>query len=403
MRRRGLVMTTGLIGLCLITTLATVPACAQDVAPKTIKIGAMYDITGPLASSGARFGWGLKKGIEAINKDGGLYVKEFNKKIPVELVEADHTAKEDKAVLQAEYLNEQGILALIATTACLPTAAAVYERNHLPTLASLSSMEAPFNLGYKYLFSNFPKWSDLARTVITLFKSFSQKPTTIALFEVQYDPGIEACKAAEKEAAANGFKTVRVKFGWLTKDMSGAILEAKKAGADAVYSMAILPDAMLMIKQMKELDYNPKAIFILEGPTNRSGWLTLGKDGDYVYTVNDWHWSMNFPGSKELTALYEAEKKEKPYESSGDAYACVQIIADAVKRAGALKREKIRDALAATDTMTVVGPTKFRPNGTMEIPYATLVQYQNGVETVVFPDRLKEKSPVYPVPLWKQR
>ena len=401
MGRKELTIIT--VGICLILLFTFVPTYAQPAAPKTIKIGAMYDITGPLASSGARFGWGLKKGIELINKDGGLYVKEFDKKIPLELVEADHTAKEDKAVLQAEYLNEQGIVALIATTACLPTAASVYEKNQLPTLASLSSMEAPFHLGYKYLFSNFPKWSDLARTVVTLFKSFPQKPTTIALFEVQYDPGIEACQSAEKEAIASGFKTVRVKFGWLTKDMSGAILEAKKAGADAVYSMAILPDAMLMIKQMKELDYNPKAIFILEGPTNRSGWVTLGKDGNYVYTVNDFHWSMNFPGSKELTAMYEAEKKEKPYEATGDAYSCIQIIADAIKRAGSLDRKKIRDALAATDTMTVIGPTKFRPNGTMEIPFATIVQYQNGVETVVFPGRFKEKSAIYPAPPWKQR
>jgi branched-chain amino acid transport system substrate-binding protein len=385
--------------------LALVPAYAQPAAPKTIKIGAMYDITGPIAITGERFGWGLKKAIEAVNKDGGIYVKQFDKKIPLQLVEADHTNKEDKAVLQAEYLNDQGVVALIATTSCLPTAASVYERNQLPTLASISSNDAPFHLGYKYLFSNFPKFSDIARTFIGLLNSLpkEKRPSLIALFEVQYDAGIDACKSGEKEAIASGYKIVRVKFGWLTKDMSGAILEAKKAGADAVYSMAITPDAMLMIKQMKELDYNPKAIFIIQGPMGRAAWMTLKKDGDYVYTVNHSHWNVGWPGARELAAMYEAERKEKPYEHSPNGYASIQIIADAIKRAGSVEREKVRDALATTDMMTVMGPIKFRANGTMEIKYANTVQFQNGVETVVFPEMWRERLPIYPAPQWKER
>jgi branched-chain amino acid transport system substrate-binding protein len=401
MKRKGILVIMFVVSMLFLLVLHS--TYGQKPAPKTVKIGVMYDITGPLASSGARFGWGLHKAVEKINKNGGMFIKEYNRKIPIELVEADHQAKEDRAVTQAEFLNDQGIVALIGTTSVLPTAASVYEKNHLPTLASVSSMDEPFKMGYKYIFSNFTKFSDVGKSGAAFFKSLSPKPSKVALFEVQMDPGIEACKYAEQEMKAAGFDTVRVKFTWLTKDMSSAILEAKKAGADAVYSMAILPDAMLMIKQMKELDFNPKAMLIIEGPTNRGPWKSLRKDGDFVYTINGFHSSLKYPGVQEVVAMYMAEKKEEPYEAVGCGWSSVQIVADAITRAGSLDRNKIRDAMATTNMMTVTGPVKFKPNGTMDIQYASISQIQNGVEILVFPNNLKQKNAVYPAPPWKQR
>jgi hypothetical protein len=43
------------------------------------------------------------------------------------------------------------------------------------------------------------------------------------------------------------------------------ILSAKNAGAEVVLSCPVTPDAMLMMRQMKELDYNPKMIVLIRG------------------------------------------------------------------------------------------------------------------------------------------
>ncbi len=401
MKRKGILAIV--LAVCVVCALAFSPAYAQKAAPKTIKVGALFEKTGFLATTGTRFSWGLRKAVEKINADGGIFVKEYNKKIPIELVEADHQDQEDRAVVMAEYLAQKGVVAIIGTTSVLPTAASVYEKNQIPTLATVSSMDAPFMMGYKYIFSNFPKFSDQGRFAAAFFKSLSPKPSKVALFEVQYDPGIETCKFGEQELKAVGIDTVKVKFGWLTKDMSSAILEAKKAGADAVYSMAVLPDAMLMVKQMKELDFNPKAMLIIEGPTNRAPWKSLGKEGDFVYTFNDFHWNLKYPGVKEIAATYEAETKEKPYETVGAGWASVQVVADAIARAGSLDRKKIRDAMAATNMMTVTGPVKFKANGAAEFQYMPIEQVQKGVEVLVWPESVKETNPVYPAPTWKQR
>ena len=159
-----------ILAVCVICALVFTPAYAQKAAPKTIKIGALYEKTGPLATTGTRFAWGLIRRRRRSNKDGGVFVKEYNKKIPIELVEADHQSSEDRAVTMAEYLADQGVVAIIGTTSVLPTAGSVYEKNQIPTLATVSSMDAPFHMGYKYTFSNFPKFSDLGRSAAGFFK-----------------------------------------------------------------------------------------------------------------------------------------------------------------------------------------------------------------------------------------
>ena len=68
----------------------------------------------------------------------------------------------------------------------------------------------------------------------------------------------------------------------------------------------------------------------------------------------------------------------------GCAYASVQILANAIERAGTLDRDKIRDAIAVTNMTTVRGPIKFRENGTAIIRYGYR-QWQNGKNLQIWP------------------
>jgi len=61
----------------------------------------------------------------------------------------------------------------------------------------------------------------------------------------------------------------------------------------------------------------------------------------------------------ELNAAYQAEFGRPADLLTGPSYACVQILADAIERAGTLDRDAIRDAIAATNMTTVSGPVTF--------------------------------------------
>ena len=80
----------------------------------------------------------------------------------------------------------------------------------------------------------------------------------------------------------------------------------------------------------------------------------------------------------------------------------VQVVANAIERAGSLDRDKIREALAQTDMMTVGGPVKVRPNGTFELN-VYLCQWQKGAYVPVWPKKYAVAAPIFPIPKWSER
>jgi ABC-type branched-subunit amino acid transport system substrate-binding protein len=86
----------------------------------------------------------------------------------------------------------------------------------------------------------------------------------------------------------------------------------------------------------------------------------------------------------------------------GNSYTCVQILADAINRAGTLDRAKVRDATAKTDMMTVQGRTTFNPDGTANMPFVS-VQFQHGKSELIGLPGPNTKPLLYPIPKWSER
>ena len=139
------------------------------------------------------------------------------------------------------------------------------------------------------------------------------------------------------------------------------ILKAKAAGAESLFGMPTQPDGVAMFKQMVELGWTPKFSLIIRAPENVKWGETLGKTGDYVTIFPGWHNAMKFPGVDELNAKYQAEFSRPADLLTGPAYACVQLLANAIEKAGTLDRDKIRDAMAASDMDDGDRPGHFPP------------------------------------------
>jgi branched-chain amino acid transport system substrate-binding protein len=77
-------------------------------------------------------------------------------------------------------------------------------------------------------------------------------------------------------------------------------------------------------------------------------------------------------------------------------------LAGALGRAGVADREKVRDAIAATDMTTVVGPVKFRPDGT-GIIQSVFIQWINGAQELVWPKESATAALAYPAPPFAKR
>ncbi len=97
MSRKGKVISFCLLFVAL-ALFVSGPALAA-APPKTIKIGITGPLTGPAAEAGVALKQGFILAMEEWNAKGGIMLKEFNKKIPVEVLIEDCQSKPEVGVV----------------------------------------------------------------------------------------------------------------------------------------------------------------------------------------------------------------------------------------------------------------------------------------------------------------
>jgi branched-chain amino acid transport system substrate-binding protein len=391
---------------------ATQPPAAQPPAaqaPEFIEVGASIPLTGRFGSLGTQVKPGYEYAVKAINDAGGVYVKEFDKKIPMRLTIYDDESDPTKAVSKLENLfSDQQVVAYLggAGSDMHAATAAIAEKNKVPYCGVAFALWKIHQQGYKYLFSPFVKSPAQGKDVFEYLNAAipeGERPTKVAVFVDKTDWGKELGTLWQENAPKYGYEVVDYEeYAPGTKDYSGMILKAKAAGAESLFGMPTQPDGVAMFKQMVELGWTPKFSLIIRAPENVKWYETMGKNGDYVTIFPGWHQSINFPGVDQLNAQYQAEFGRPADLLTGPAYACVQIFANAIEKAGSLDRDKIRDAIAASDLQTVIGPVSFNPDGTGKV-LDPLIQWQNGQMQVVAPADFATAKLAYPAPPFDQR
>src|ERR1700688_2543890 len=95
-------------------------------APKEIALGTLYASSGRFASISMPVHYGLKLWIEQKNAEGGVFVKAFNKKIPIKLVAYDDQSNTaTAATLFNQLVTQDKVDLLVADSGSVLTAPAV--------------------------------------------------------------------------------------------------------------------------------------------------------------------------------------------------------------------------------------------------------------------------------------
>src|SRR3989475_158886 len=368
-------------------------------AAQTIKLGAVVPLTGRYGAGGAQVRSGYEIAVEQINAAGGVTVA--GKKMPLELILLDDESDATKTVARLESLASQGVVAYLGGfgSDLHAAAASVAEKNKIPYLGVAFALNKVHQQGFKYLFSPFWKSPDIGQATQGLLGLIpaGERPKTVVIFQEKTDWGKEMATAWTEAGRAAGYTATVGEYSPGAKDCSDLIRKAKAANADAVFALPTPPDGMTIVKQMKELGYTPKLALFIRAPDAIVWSKNLGKDGDWMVLAAGWHHAAKAPGVKELNDAHEKKYGRATDPISGPSYACVQIAAAAVAKAGSLDHAKVRDAIAATDMTTVIGPVKFRPDGTGIVQQAFL-QWQNGKQELVWPKEFATAPLAYPAP-----
>ena len=389
-------------------SLVLVACGGGEEAPETIKVGAVVPLSGPFAGGGAQVERGYQMAVADINEAGGVYVEEYDANIPLELILLDDESDPNATVSHLESLNsDENVVAYLGGfgSSLHAAAAAIAEKNQIPYIGVAFALQAPHNEGYEYLFSPFPKSPDLSDSLFEMVNAYTteeNRPTRVAIFQESTDWGEEMAALWQESAPEYGYEVVvHEEYAPGTTDYTDLILRAQEAEANMLLALPIPPDGIALYRQMGELGYTPDFSFMVRAadvPT----WRDLGTVGDYVVLAPGWHNAMTYPGVSDLNAAH-VESQGRPADPMvGPAYSAIQILVDAIERAGTLEHEALRDAIAETDMTAMIGPVTFRDDGT-GVVVTPFLQYQNGQIELVWPQEFATADLVIPAPPFDER
>jgi branched-chain amino acid transport system substrate-binding protein len=378
--------------------------------PEAINIGAVIPLTGPFAGGGAQVERGYQYGVEDINAAGGIYVAEYDAQIPINLIVMDDESNADNTVsaLEAMYANDDVTAYLGGFGSNLhAAAAAIAEKNQVPYLGVAFAFYDIHQQGYQYLFSPFWKSPEISTEVFEMLNALlpeGERPTRVAILQEQSDWGIELGGLWEAAAADYGYEVVAYEeYAIGTADFTDIILRIQAADAQTVLALPIPPDGYTMFRQMGELGFTPEFSFIIRAPDNTPGWVeNLGAVGEFVTLGPGWHNSLDYEGVDAINERHVEEIGIPALPQVGNAYAVIQILADAIERAGSLDRAAIREALSATDLDTVAGHVTFNADGTSSLS-SPIVQIVGGAQVLVWPSEFATSDLVFPAPPFEER
>jgi branched-chain amino acid transport system substrate-binding protein len=412
MRRKYLHMALGLC-FCL-SGLAFGSAVDAQAAPETIKVSAVVSLTGPMSGLATQARDAYEIYVGKVNKEGGVFVKKYNKKIPIELKVYDDESTGLKTQSLLEAANSWGAVANLGGVGCssFEMGTPIAAKNKMVWIGPGCAGWMPHQLGNKWLFSTFFKEPFLAPMVFDMIMTMPKPwPKKVALFEINQLDCQEARLYWFQKAREVDFQIVfHEKYSPGRKDFSALITGAKAADAEILLGYPTPPEGPAIVKQMKELNYSPKLIYWVRAPEASRFGPSLGELADYVTVPVAWANSLKIPGNDYLNAEYEKRHGKSADPIVGTAYAATQVLFAAIERAGTLDRAALRDAVRATHMETVAGHISFSDQGWAKDRLNLVLQWMDGKQHIVYYNKAagkyKDMIPLKPLkwqPKWSER
>ncbi len=375
----------------------------------SIVIGQAVSLSGPnyvIHASGAMVPQTLW--VEQVNAEGGIYVEEYGKKLPIEWIQYDDKSDHGTMVKLLEKLILEDKVDFIfppCSTSWLFAAAPIankYEYVMLGAEGGAESLEELVqDLPYVFLVLNYSNTQ--IPVLADQFVEWGVKTVAINFLEDLH--GVEYSNRALSELTKRGIEVPVIKsHPFEIQDMSPIIKAAQDANVDAFCNMTYPGQNILVTAQAIELGYNPKVFFGTVGPFAlwfRDIFTAPTIEG----LIGGGAW--NKKSSPAAAEFYDASMDrfgEGGIDMWGNLYywASLQFFQQAIEKAGTLDQKVIRDIIATETFDTCLGPTWFDEKQRLaeECHPGEIGQWINGEWEVILPKDKATAEPIYPKPPW---
>jgi branched-chain amino acid transport system substrate-binding protein len=385
----------GSLVLAVAVATLSVPADAQG----PIRIGASLSLTGTYAKLGKNQHEGYQLCIKDVNARGGLLGRK------AELVMYDDQSLPATAVrLYEKLITEDKVDAVMGpySSPVSEAAANVTEKYKKVMVAPLAATTSIFKKGRKYIFMVIsPAESYLEGLIDTAAKRGLK---TVAVINEDTLFSKAAAAGAVELAKKKGMQVVyQEAYPKGNTDFSALLTKVRAANPDVIAAGTYFDDAVALTRQMKELNVNPKMYGVTVGGDLPEFYDVLKQNAEFIYGATQWEHTLPYPGNQEFFDAYKKEFNHEPSYHSAAGYAGCIIYAEAVKRAGSLDADKVREQLLKLEMKTMFGEYKVDADGYQTAHKMVTFQWQGEKKVTVWPDDLAQAKPRFPTPPWNQR
>lgn len=327
----------------------------------TIRLGMLVPLSGSEQASAAHLVRGAQMAVDEANAGGGVLGQQ------IELITEDAGCDAETAVLGAQRLLAQDIDAHVGgycSSGTLPALPSLHDAN-VPTVTPASNSDELLQPGFDDLFLMMPTGSQEARFAVDLIHEQGASRPVFIHDGSSYSENIAtvAAGAAMEPGSAPAFDAVNTKV--LTSgEESYAVLAAEVASldADVVYFTGYYPEASKLIRDLRAAGFDG-TFMVADGCFDPQFIEEAGADGEGTIVTMGYVPDFD-PAGQAWAQRFRDEVGHDPGPYSSQSYDAVNVVLDAIVRAGTTDGDAIALAIHAASSFDFTdGPGSFIEDG----------------------------------------
>jgi branched-chain amino acid transport system substrate-binding protein len=405
----------------------------QPQANETLKIGVVASMTGSASTTGKDIWQSAVLAAEEINADGGVFIKDLGKKVPIQVILGDDESTREggqKAVTRLITEDKVDLLVGGFSSAVVSSHQAIVNEHRVPYIVTGASSpiitqrtDMPTNTTFHYcpttddygkqttIFAN-----DVIRPAINERFGFSDdRPLRMALIyqDSPYGKGVQT--AVMNTIAKENLPVVIVAnetFKMGETDFRTLLTSVKAANPDVIYPAAFLNEQIPMVTQARR-DVGINAIFLaVECNDDPDYYEGLGKYGEYSIIESRFSpYAIPAGPIADDTAQFKDNFEKRwggfPGMMGASTYEGVYVAAQAVENAGTRDKTAVTSALESLEMPQII---EVMENGVIQFTdqyrearfelYMEQLYWNETVNAlrpvIIWPDHLKQGDFVLP-------
>lgn len=336
-----------------------------------ITIAAVGPLTGQDAPTGEQMRFGAEAAVAEINEKGGVLGQKLR------LIERDDVCDPKQSVAVANELSGMGVFAVVGpmcSGSAIP-ASRTYNEEGILMISPSATSPTLTQQGFDNVFRTCAQDEWQGKVVADFIaRKFAGKKIAVIDDKTAYGHGLaDVVRAQLRQQNIAIALDDSVSRG--ERDYNSLVSKLKEKEINALFYGGYHTEAGLIVRQMR--DQALTTTFISDDDlTTREFWSVTGNAGEGTF--------MSFnsdPRTRPEAAEAVAKLRAKGFNPEGNTlytYAAVQVMADAISRAGTTQLPKVIAAMREGSYPTVIGPLSFDAKGDITRPDYIIYRWSNG-------------------------